>query len=390
MKINLSRLKTLVLSAWLLVALVGLSLPQILAQDATQNNLNQQLQNINARISETNLQLDGVAEKRKTLEETIADLQSQVAYLRGQIGDTQAELDRLEAEITLKQQELDEQKIILTRILRVLYQNSDASAFELLITSDTFGEYVDRQEYLERLKAGVSDSVERIQELKQSLEAEEAQQAQLLSELEAQEISLLAVQYEQQHLLEETQGEEATFQAHLEELEAEYRRIQEQLRVYLSSLVQQQVSLGPVAAGTAIGKLGNTGWSTGPHLHLEIYDANFNRISPLPFLNNNNLVWPVGGGGGWISQSFHPGHRALDVAGPEGTAIKAIAGGTMIHRGCLNVGTDYANFAVIINHGSYYSLYVHLQAPNNPIYAECSINRRNSYGTPSIDYSITH
>ena len=374
----------------LVFSLFGLQLAPSSAQDTIQNTFNQQLHNLEAQINQTQLHLDGVADERLTLEATVARLQAQVAGLRQQIANTKAELARLAEAIELKEQELEDQKTVLTRILRVLYQQSDASALELLITSETFGEYVDRQEYLERLKAGVSESVERIQAIKATLEEEKVKQAQLLSQLEGQEISLLATQYEQERLLTETRGQEELFQSQLSDLEAEYQRTQAQLTVYLNSLVSSNVSLGPVARGQLIGRLGNTGWSTGPHLHLEIFNSARIRIDPASFLIANQSFWPVGGGGGWLTQGFHVGHKALDVAAAEGTPLLAIAGGNIIHRGCLNLGTDFANFAVIIDHGGYYSLYAHMQAPNSSKYAGCSINRRSSYGSPSIDYSVTH
>ena len=107
-------------------------------------------------------------------------------------------------------------------------------------------------------------------------------------------------------------------------------------------------------------------------------------------MKNRNLTWPMGGRGGWVSQNYHSYHRALDIAAPEGTPIKAIADGTIVHRGCLFTKiVKYSTFGIIIDHGQYFSLYIHLQAPNNAKYSHCSINRRSQYGTPSIDYSTT-
>ena len=108
-------------------------------------------------------------------------------------------------------------------------------------------------------------------------------------------------------------------------------------------------------------------------------------------MRNNNLIWPMGGNGGWVSQGYHGGHRALDIAAAEGTAVKAIAAGTIVHRGCLftDLAPQYSTFGIIIDHGSYLSLYIHLQAPNSEKYSDCNINRRSQYGTYSIDYSVT-
>ena len=47
----------------------------------------------------------------------------------------------------------------------------------------------------------------------------------------------------------------------------------------------------------------------------------------------------------------------------------------------------FSTFGIVIDHGDYYSLYVHLQAPNNEAYEPCSINRWRQYGARSIDYT---
>ena len=87
-----------------------------------------------------------------------------------------------------------------------------------------------------------------------------------------------------------------------------------------------------------------------------------------------------------------PAIGPLILAVRLGLPIKAIAAGEIRHRGCLFVGGKYATFGVIISHGSYHSLYIHLQAPDNPKYNDCNTNRRPGsrlYGQKSVDYTTT-
>ena len=145
---------------------------------------------------------------------------------------------------------------------------------------------------------------------------------------------------------------------------------------------------GQVKNGDVIGKLGNTGWSTGPHLHLEIITYDSRHHNPWAFINQNGLIWPVDQRQRRVTQIYHSGHRGLDIGHEEGVDIFALDDGEVIYRGCIwEKSRIWSTFGIIIDHGNYYSLYIHLQAPDNKVYAQCSINRRSQYGSESIDYS---
>jgi murein DD-endopeptidase MepM/ murein hydrolase activator NlpD len=59
------------------------------------------------------------------------------------------------------------------------------------------------------------------------------------------------------------------------------------------------------------------------------------------------LLWPVPGG--VISQYYHAGHLALDIAAPYGSTVVAAAGGTVTWAGWRNNGGGYV---VAIDHGN--------------------------------------
>ena len=70
------------------------------------------------------------------------------------------------------------------------------------------------------------------------------------------------------------------------------------------------------------------------------------------------LSWPVAGG--YISQYFHYGHYAIDIAADPGTRVMAAASGTVIFAGWKNNGGGYQ---VWIAHGSgLYTTYNHMMS----------------------------
>jgi murein DD-endopeptidase MepM/ murein hydrolase activator NlpD len=74
--------------------------------------------------------------------------------------------------------------------------------------------------------------------------------------------------------------------------------------------------------------------------------------------SGGRFSWPVSGG--YISQYFHYGHYAIDIAADWGTRVSAAASGTVIFAGWKNNGGGYQ---VWISHGSnLYTTYNHMSS----------------------------
>lgn len=81
---------------------------------------------------------------------------------------------------------------------------------------------------------------------------------------------------------------------------------------------------------------------------------------PMP-VTAGGMRWPVVGDSS-ISQYFHTGHPALDIAAPTGEAVVAATGGTVIYAGWKLSGAGVGGGIVVwISHGSgIYTTYNHL------------------------------
>ena len=72
-------------------------------------------------------------------------------------------------------------------------------------------------------------------------------------------------------------------------------------------------------------------------------------VRPPTTYRGGAMVWPVVGGGNYLSQYFHYGHYGLDIAADAGSRVRAAASGTVIFAGWKSNGGGYQ---VWIAHGS--------------------------------------
>jgi len=81
-------------------------------------------------------------------------------------------------------------------------------------------------------------------------------------------------------------------------------------------------------------------------------------VRPPTTYRGGSFVWPVVGGGNYISQYFHYGHYGLDIAADYGSRVRAAAAGTVIFAGWKSNGGGYQ---VWVAHGSgLYTTYNHM------------------------------
>jgi len=95
-----------------------------------------------------------------------------------------------------------------------------------------------------------------------------------------------------------------------------------------------------------------------PTTHTTTHSGGGGSTRPPAQYSGGTFHWPVAGG--YISQYFHYGHYAIDIAADQGTKVMAAASGTVIFAGWKNNGGGYQ---VWIAHGSnLYTTYNHMSS----------------------------
>lgn len=366
------------------LVLVYFAQPARPAQAATIEELQQRSAQLQADIDANNREVERLSKKAKTLQTKVDELQAEIAIANGEIKLTEVKLAELRENLKKAEAELERQKELLKATLQAIYERKGASTFELLMATDSFTDFINEQEYLGQLQSAVKQSTDKVIELKQQIEAEKREQEALLKKQKEQRAVVDAKRREQQDILDETQGEESRYREVVAQKLEELEEAEEELASKLAS--GAYVNYGPVSRGQVIGSVGSTGYSTGPHIHFQVYQNGSTRN---PSAGGTSLIngytWPLFNGVGYISQSYgcvapawyyavkcnggqNSFHSGLDIAANAYTPVVAAADGDVIFKGC-QAGLGYV---IVIDHGGgYQTWYPHMITPSGQVYGYC-------------------
>ena len=147
-----------------------------------------------------------------TLAEAVSQLQGQITEIQSHIDASQKKHDELVAEIARNEKLIQSNREALGDILSAMYVDDQISPLEMLASSKSIGDYIDKQEQRSSLRSSLNDKIKEIKQLQKTLEENKKAVENVIQDQQAQRSQLDGKKAEQQKLLSDTQNDESAYQ----------------------------------------------------------------------------------------------------------------------------------------------------------------------------------
>jgi len=288
----------------------------------------QELDSLKKRMKEHRSLIEEKRKQAETLQNEIAILEAQIREAELALQATKIEISQTIEAITAQEKELIKQRNTLNESLRLMYEESETTLLETLLSSRSFSAVLDRIEYLTIVKNKIDEAIDKIEKIKKDLEEKKASLEILKTQQEAQAYFLNSQQKAKNELLAKTKGEEAAYQQLLADERSKANQVQ-----------------GELAQMEAASRRGGGNYS-GP---------------PSPF----GFSWPTRSH--YVCCTYgnacYAGHTGIDIPGAAGTPIYAAADGVVEKTVSYVTGYvpgSYGNYILIRHSSGFRTRYAHL------------------------------
>jgi murein DD-endopeptidase MepM/ murein hydrolase activator NlpD len=329
----------LAVTAFLVLPLPGLSAPlssrieekrdEIQRQKAKEGVLTTTIDRFNTRIDAVQGEISATERQLSRIQDSLDRQKAKLLAVRDKLEEARDRLERLRSE-------LETARTVLAARLVEIYKADSPDALTVILSSDGFGDLLERAEFLDRISDQDREITDEVRGLRDRAKdqtvqlAELEEQEQLAAERILRERDQIAA-VEQQ--LEGARDQLASARAERAGTLAQVRESRAHAEEDLAAMEREQARVQAALQGAGNGAAGPIRQGSG------------------------QLIWPVNGtftspyGMRWGRL-----HAGIDIAAPEGTPIRAADSGSVILAGWMG---GYGNYTCIQHNSSLSTCYGH-------------------------------
>ena len=199
---------SIVTVAFLLAATTPFQLARITRAD----NFDQQIAQLQAEIDGYQQKASDLNSKADSLQKELNQLTAQKNAIQKQMDLQQVQLNKLNQQIKDSQQKIVDSQGALGDTIADLYLNGQISPLEMLASSTSIANYVDKQTYRNTVKDSLVTTIDTIKKTKKELEGQKKAVEQVIAEQKFARDALAAKENEQAQLVSQTRGQESAYQ----------------------------------------------------------------------------------------------------------------------------------------------------------------------------------
>lgn len=276
------------------------------------------------------------------LDASLEEMQQKIDDFKALIVDKEADIEQAEADLEVAIENQNNQYAAMKKRIKFMYEAGDNMYLELLFSSGSFGDMLNKAEYIEMLSAydkkKLQDYVETrefVEVCKQQLEEEKAVLEEAKASVEEEERAMEELLKEKEEQINQVSSEIQDKEAAIKEYEAEIASQNAEIAALEKAVAEEKARLNNENKRTYDG-----GMFTFPC-------PGYSRISD----DYGNRMHPTLG-----IQKFHNG---IDLAAPGGTAILAAYDGEVVAAAYSSTMGNY----IMLDHGDgLYTIYMHASA----------------------------
>ena len=178
--------------------------------------------------SKYNSEASRLGEMADNLQSELDKINSQITTIQGQIADSQKKIDNLNAQIKRNEILIKQRRKAMGQVLADMHVDDQISPLEMLASSNSIGDYIDKQEQRSSLRTSLNGKIKEIKALQKKLEENKKLVENTLRDQEAQRNVLSSKQSEKAKLVADTKNDQNAYSALAQKRNSEVAKLREE------------------------------------------------------------------------------------------------------------------------------------------------------------------